>query len=79
MKEITTQNSFNDHQEKYILALNENNKMKAQKPQIYYLLKELILKLKKKKNSLGNAIKMIEDDNDAIKIKKMLDEYKIKY
>ena len=53
--------------------------MKAQKPQIFYLLKELILKLKKKKNYLGNAIKMIEDDDDANHIKKILTDYKIKF
>jgi uncharacterized protein Yka (UPF0111/DUF47 family) len=79
LKEITVQNSFNDNEEDYIRALNENNKMKAQKPQMFYLFKELIRKIKKKKNSLSNAVKMIEDDNDALHIKKILDEYKIKY
>lgn len=54
-------------------------KMKAQKPQMFYLFKELILKLKKKKNSLGNALKTIEDDDDANHIRKILKEYKIKY
>lgn len=64
---------------KYVLAVAENQKMKANKTSFFYLLKECILKLKKKKNSLSNALKMIGEEEDSQEIQKILKEFKIKY
>jgi hypothetical protein len=64
---------------KFALVLNENQKMKANKTCFFYLLKECILKLKKKKHSIGNALRMIEEEEDVEQIKKILNDFKIKY
>lgn len=53
--------------------------MKGHKTCFFYLLKECILSMKKKKNSLKNAIRMIEDEEDLRQFKKILKDFKIKY
>lgn len=58
---------------------SENKKIIASKTCFFYLLKECILTIKKKKNSLGNALRMIEDENDYQEIKKILKKFNIKY
>lgn len=69
---------INDLEMKFAQVLNENQRMKANKTCFFYLLKECILKLKKKKHSIGNALRMIEEE-DANQIKKILSDFKIKY
>ena len=69
---------INDLEVKYAKVVSENQKMKANKTCFFYLLKECMLRIKKKKNSLGNALRMIEEEEDVREIKKILNDFKIK-
>lgn len=70
---------FKDLEMKYVEAKAENQKMKANKVNFYYLLKECIKKVKKKKNNLSNALNMIHEEEDIAEILKVLKEFKIKH
>jgi hypothetical protein len=69
---------INDLEVRYAKVVSENQKMKANKTCFFYLLRECMLRIKKKKNSLGNALRMIEEEEDVRQIKKILSDFKIK-
>ena len=74
-----TRNSFNDSDVKLAMFIADNKRLKAEKINFFYAIKEICKCLKKKKNhQVKNALSMLEE-NDAQEIEAVLKEFKVKY
>lgn len=68
--------STNDQQVAFFIA--ENKRLKAEKMNFYYVIKELAKCLKKKKHQLRNALSMLTEE-DLAEVDAVMEEFKIKY
>ena len=74
-----TRNSFNDNDVKLATYIADNKRLKAERINYLYVIKEICKCLKKKKNhQVRNALSMLEED-DSQEIEATLKEFKVKY
>ena len=71
-----TSNTNSDQQVAFLIA--ETKRLKAEKMNFYYVIKELTKCLKKKKHQLKNALSMLTEE-DLAEVDAVMEEFKIKY